>query len=100
MRIVEKDFIMVPSIYGTFDITFLKKVKDENTGELQIKPAKVCYGCSLSSCIRKIKRYRLGTRFESESVYLLDALNEIIKLDKELLKLCKEVEPEDFDTGE
>lgn len=100
MRIVEKDFIMVPSIYGSFDITFLKKVKDEDSGEIQIKPAKICYGCSLSSCIRKIKRYRLGTQFENESLYFLEALKEIIKLDKELITLCKESFPENFDTGE
>ena len=100
MRIVEKDFIMEPASYGLFNITFLKKVKDKETGEVQIKPSKISYGCTLSSCIRKIVRHRVNTQFESESIYLLDALKEIIKLDKEFNKLCKEPFPEDFDTGE
>lgn len=99
MKIVEEDFIMEPSGFEDFDLTFLKKVKNEE-GEIIIKPSKTAYGCSLSSCIRKIIRHRIGTKFESESVYLLDALEEIIKLDKEIIKLCKEVSPENFDTGE
>jgi hypothetical protein len=33
-------------------------------------------------------------------VYLLDALKEIIKLDEDIIKLCKESLPEQFDTGE
>lgn len=100
MRIVEKDFIMKPCSYGLFDLTFLKKVKDETTGEFQIKPGKTAYGCSLSSCVQRISRHRLHTIYESESVYLLEALNEIIRLDKELILMCKESLPEKFDTGE
>ena len=99
MRIVEEDFIMEPINYGLFDLTFLKKVKDEN-GNVQIKSSKAAYGCSLASCIKRIKRHRLGTKFESESIYLLDALKEIIKLDKEFVELCRESLPENFDTGE
>lgn len=100
MRIVEEDFIMKPSGLGLFDIAFLKKIKDKETGEIQIKPSKVVYGCSLSSCVNRIVRYRFNTKFESESMYLLDALKEIIKLEKEIIKLCKDSEPENFDTGE
>lgn len=100
MRVVEEDFIMEPCGWGLFDLTFLKKVKDAETGEVQIKPSKAAYGCSLASCIKRVKKYRMGTKFESESVYLLEALKEIIKLDKEFIKLCKECIPEKFDTGE
>lgn len=100
MRIVEKDFIMEPLGNGLFDLIFLKKVKNEETGKIQIKPSKAAYGCSLASCIKRIKNHRIGTLFESESKYLLEALKEIIKLDKEFIKLCKESLPENFDTGE
>lgn len=100
MRIVEKDFIMEPSNNGLFDLIFLKKVKNEESGKVELKPCKAAYGCSLASCIKRIKRFRLNTTFESESPYLLQALKEIIRLDKEFIQLCKESIPEDFDTGE
>ena len=99
MRIVEEDFVMESCGFGLFDLTFLKKVKDEN-GEIQIKKLKPAYGCSLASCINRVIKYRLHSKFESESVYLLEALKEIIKLDEEFIKLCKEELPENFDTGE
>lgn len=99
MQIVEEDFIMKPCGFGSFDLVFLKREKDEN-GKTQIKKLKSAYGCSLSSCIKKIIHHRLHSKFESESIYLLDALKEIIKLDEEFIKLCKEEFPEDFDTGE
>lgn len=100
MRIVEEDFVMEPCGLGTFDLTFKKKVKNKETGEIQIKNLKPAYGCSLASCINRVVRRRLNSKFESESVYLLDALKEIIRLDEEIIKLCKEVLPENFDTGE
>lgn len=100
MRIVEEDFIMAPCGTNLFNIVFLKKVKDKESGEIKVKPVKVAYGCSLASCIKRIVKFRINTKFESESVYLLDALKEIIKIDKELVELCKESLPEDFDTGE
>lgn len=100
MRIVEEDFIMEPCGSGTFDLVFKKKVKDKETGEVQIKESKPMYGCSLASCVYRIVRFRANSIFEGESKYLLEALEEIIKLDKEIIKLCKEPLPEkNFDTG-
>lgn len=98
MQIIEEDFAMKPCSYGLFDLVFLNKVKDEE-GKIQIKPSKPIYGCSLASCIKRINKHRLNTKFESEKIYLLEALNEIIKLDKEIIDLCKESIPEKFDTG-
>lgn len=100
MRIVEEDFIIEPCGLGLFDLTFKKKVKDKETGEVQIKNLKPSYGCSLASCVSRVVKHRLHSKFESESVYLLDALKEIIELDKDIIKLCKESLPEQFDTGE
>ena len=90
MRIVEKDFIIKPCGYSSYDIAFLKNVKNEETGNIELKAFNPSYGCRLSSCIKKIIRHRLNTKYESESVYLLDALNEIIKLEKEIIKMCHE----------
>lgn len=98
MRIVEEDFIM-ESCGGLFDLTFLKKVKNED-GKMVIKKLKPAYGCSLASCVKRIVRFRFKNKFESESPYLLEALKEIIKLEKEIVNLCREPEKEDFDTGE
>lgn len=100
MRIVEEDFIIEPCGLGLFDLTFKKKVKDKETGEVQIKNLKPLYGCSLASCVNRVVKHRLHSKFENESVYLLDALKEIIKLDEDIIKLCKESLPEQFDTGE
>lgn len=92
MRIVEKDFIIKPCGYSSYDIAFLKPVKNEETGLTEVKAFNPAYGCKLSSCIKKVIRHRLNTRYESESVYLLDALNEIIRLEKEIIKMCHEEE--------
>jgi len=100
MRIVEEDFVIEPCGLGLFDLTFKKKVKDKETGEIQIKDLKPAYGCSLASCVSRVVKHRVHSKFESESVYLLEALKEIIRLDEEFVKLCKESLPEKFDTGE
>lgn len=101
MRIVEEDFIIEPCSEreNLWDLTFLKKVKNEN-GEVEVKKCKPAYGCSLASCITRVIRHRRGTKFESESAYLLDALKESNKLLKEMVTLCRESLPEKFDTGE
>lgn len=89
MRIVEEDFIMEPRDLATFDITFFEKTKDKETGEIKIKNKKA-FGCTLPWAIKKIVRHRVYSKFESESVYLLEALEEIIKLEKEMVQLCRE----------
>lgn len=100
MRIIDEDFIIEPCGLGLFDLTLKKKVKDKETGEIQIKNLKTAYGCSLASCVSRIVKFRMNTKFEGESVYLLDSLKEIIRLEKELINICKEEIPENFDTGE
>ena len=100
MQIVEEDFIMEPCGFGLFDLTFKKKVKDKESGEIQVKNTKPAHGCSLASCINRVVRHRINSKFESESTYLLDALKEIIRLDEEILKACEEPPLEIFDNGE
>ncbi len=98
MRIVEEDFVMEPCGAGTFDLILKRKVKDKETGEFKLKEFK-SYGCTLSSCLQRIARNRVRTKFESESPCLFDLLKTIIKLDEEIVKLCKEPLPENFDDG-
>lgn len=100
MQITEEDFVMKPATSGLFDLLLLKKVKNEETGKYERKPYKVFYGGTLSYCLRKIKWFRFENKFESETPYLLEALKEIIKLDKELVELCKESLPKDMQDGE
>ena len=100
MRIVEEDFIMEPCGFGLFNLSFRKKVKNKETGEIEEKKYKPAYGNSLASCVRRIIKNRLHSKFESESPYLLEAMKEIIKLDNDIIKLCKESLPEKFDTEE
>ena len=100
MRIVEKDFIMTPCSYGLFDLTFIKKIKKEDSNEFELKEVKAGYGLTLATCIRRIISRRFKTAYEGESPYLLEALKKIISLEEELVKLCKESLPEKFDNGE
>lgn len=99
MRIVEPDFILNSS-NGFFDLYVYKKVKNKETEEIEVKPCVVAYGCSLASALNRIIKKRVHSRFSSENPCLLDALNEIIKQQKEIIKLCKESLPEKFDTGD
>lgn len=96
MRIIEKDFIIEPETLYLFNLYFLKK--DKETGE--IKKSKSAYGCSLAGILDRVAKHRVKTKFESENIYLADLLTELIKSENEILKLCKEERPENFDTGD
>lgn len=98
MKIVEKDFILNP-VEGLFDLYFIKKVKDEETGEVKAKAYIAAYGCTLSSALKRIIKHRRNTVFESESPCLLEYLEKTIELENEIIHLCKETIPKDFDTG-
>ena len=80
MRIVEEDFIIEPCGLGLFDLTFKKKVKDKETGEVQIKNLKPSYGCSLASCVHRVIRYRVNSKFERIPFKEWEALNASSKL--------------------
>lgn len=99
MKIVEKDFVLV-SNGGLFDLYFLKNVKNKETGELEKKVFRGAYGCNLASALKRIVKHRRNTAFESESPCLLEYLEKTIELENEIIHLCKETIPEDFDTGE
>ena len=99
MKIVEKDFILVAD-GSFFDLYFLKKVKNKETGELETKAFRGAYGCTLAGAVKRIINHRRNTIYESESPVLLEYLQKTIELESEIIHLCKEIIPEDFDTGE
>lgn len=99
MQIVEPDFIL-SSCGGLFDLTFYKKVKNKETGESEVRPYIAAYGCSLSSALNRIAHHRVKSIYSSETPCLLDALNKIIEQQNEIITLCKDSLPENFDSGE
>lgn len=102
MEIKEPDFVMKLSdeTSSRFDLTFMKKVKKRDTGKYEIEPGNTLYGLTLSHCLNKIVHHRTAKKFSEENVTLKDFLKEFQKNYKEIIKLCRESLPENFDTGE
>lgn len=102
MKIVEKDFIMEPSdeTSGRFDLCFIKKVKKRDTGQYALEPGDKMYGLTLSSALIRIIHRRVAKKYEEENISLREFLKEYQKSYEELVKLCRETLPENFDSGE
>lgn len=102
MKIVEPDFIMEPagSDSERFDLTFMKKVKKRDTGNYEIEPGNTLYGLTLSHCLERIAKHRTQKKWADENITLKDFLKEYQIQHKEIVKLCRESLPENFDTGE
>lgn len=102
MRIEEKDFFMELSdeTSARFDLCFYKKVKKRDTGQYAIEPGDKLYGLTLSSCLNRIAHHRTAKKYEEENITLREFLKEYQKNYREIVKLCRETLPEDFDTGE
>lgn len=102
MKIVEPDFFMEYSddTSARFDLCFMKKVKKRDTGKFEIEPGDKLYGLTLSHCLNRIAHHRTAKKYEEDNITLREFLKEFQKNYKELVKLCKESLPENFDTGE
>jgi len=102
MRIEEKDFFMEPSdeTSSRFDLCFMKKVKKRDTGQYAIEPGDKLYGLTLSSCLNRIAHHRTAKKYEKENISLREFLREYQNNYREIVKLCRETLPENFDTGE
>lgn len=102
MKIIEKDFIMedISPDSDKYNITFMKKVKKQSTGEYVLEPKDTLYGLTLSSCLRKIAKHRTAKKYEEENTTLKQFLKDYQLAYREIIKLCKETLPEKFDTGE
>ena len=102
MRIEEKDFFMEPSdeTSARFDLCFMKRVKKRDTGQYAIEPGDKLYGLTLSNCLSRIAHHRTAKKYEEENITLREFLKEYQSNYREIVKLCRETLPENFDTGE
>lgn len=102
MRIEEKDFFMEPSneTSSFFDLCFMKRVKKRDTGQYAIEPGDKLYGLTLAHCLCRIAHHRTAKKYEEENITLKEFLKEYQKNYKEIIELCRETLPENFDTGE
>ena len=101
MKIVEPDFILEPSGSGScYDLTFMKRVKKRETGKFEIEPGPPLYGLTLTHALSKIVHHRTAKKWGEDNATLKEFLKELDKNYKELLKLCKDIPVEKFDTGE
>ena len=102
MKIVEPDFIMERSGPDSdrYDLIFMKHVKKRDSGKFEIEPGNTLYGLTLSHCLNKICHHRTAKKWEEENILLKDFLKEFQKNYREIVKLCRETLPGNFDTGE
>lgn len=102
MNIVESDFTMKPSNADSsrFDLIFNKRVKKRDTGEYAIEPGDPLYGLTLSHALQKIAHHRVAKKYEEANISLKEFLREYQLAYREIVKLCRESLPENFDTGE
>ena len=102
MKIVEADFIMEPSneTSNLFDLCFIKRVKKRDTGLYALEPGDKMYGLTLSHCLNKIAIRRTTKKYEEQNITLREFLKEFQSNYREIVKLCRETLPENFDTGE
>lgn len=102
MNIIEPDFTMKPSGQDSdrFDLIFNKRVKKRETGEYVTEPGDPLYGLTLSNALCKIASHRVAKKYEEANISLKEFLKEYQIKYREIVKLCRETLPENFDTGE
>ena len=102
MEIHEKDFVMVPSSEGSerYDLRFYKKTKKRETNTFVEELGPPLYGLTLAHCLNKIVHHRTAKKWAEDNITLKEFIKELDKNYKELLNICKESLPENFDTGE
>lgn len=102
MKIVEPDFVMERSGPESerYDLTFIKKVKKRDTGKFEMEPGHPLYGLTFAHCLNKIVHHRTAKKWAEDNITLKEFIKELDKNYKELLNICKESPPENFDTGE
>lgn len=101
MEIHEKDFILkaVSDDSNLWDLSFYKKVKKRDTGKFEMELDNPLYGLTLSSALLRIAKHRSAKKYENENITLFEFLKDYQSNYREIVKLCKETLPENFDTG-
>ena len=102
MTIQEKDFVLTPvsDDSNLFNLAFYKKVKKRDTGKFEFELGNSLYGLTLSSALMRIAHHRVAKKYEEDNITLRQFLNDYKKSYEEIIKLCKEPVPENFDTGD
>ena len=101
MEIHEKDFMLKPvsDDSNLWDLSFYKKVKKRDTGKFEMELDNPLYGLTLSSALLRIAKHRSAKKYENENITLFEFLKDYQSNYREIVKLCKETLPENFDTG-
>lgn len=102
MRIQEPDFIMEPvdETSDLFNLVFYKRVKKRSTGNYELELGTPLYGLTLYSALQRIAKHRVIKKYEEANISLKQFLKEYQLAYKEIVKLCRECLPENFDTGD
>jgi hypothetical protein len=102
MEIHENDFVLEPisNEDARFNLRFYKRVKKKDTGQYEKELGDPLYGLTLSSALMRIAHHRVAKKYEEENITLRQFLKEYQLAYNEIVRLCRETLPEDFDTGE
>ena len=102
MAIHENDFVLEPisNEDARFNLRFYKRVKKKDTGQYEKELGDPLYGLTLSSALMRIAHHRVAKKYEEENITLRQFLKEYQLAYNEIVRLCRETLPEDFDTGE
>ena len=102
MEIHENDFVLEPisNEDARFNLRFYKRVKKKDTGQYEKELGDPLYGLTLSSALMRIAHHRVAKKYEEENITLRQFLKEYQLAYNEIVRLCRETIPEDFDTGE
>lgn len=96
MIIKEPDFILkqVSDDSNLYDLTFMKKVKKRDTGNIEIEPGDTLYGLTLSSVLLRIAKHRVAKKYSEDNITLRQYLKSLQEAYQEIINLCKEQIPE------
>lgn len=102
MEIHENDFVLEPisNEDARFNLRFYKRVKKKDTGQYEKELGDPLYGLTLSSALMRIAHHRVAKKYKEENITLRQFLKEYQLAYNEIVRLCRETLPEDFDTGE
>lgn len=102
MEIHENDFVLEPisNEDARFNLRFYKRVKKKDTGQYEKELGDPLYGLTLSSALMRIAHHRVAKKYEEENITLRQFFKEYQLAYNEIVRLCRETLPEDFDTGE
>lgn len=103
MRIEEAGNFVLESVSddsNLWNLSFYKRVKKRDTGNYELELDTPLYGLTLSSALLRIAKKRTAKKYEEQTITLKEFLKDYQNNYKEIVKLCRETLPENFDTGD